>query len=148
MQTSELSSRSTEVDPGLTTEDQPNCRTRYYICYPRRFNNEYTVYVATSPKTIAWCEAKYEANDNFERISRKEAIHRGIRVPLEHSKDNSGDPFYGGLFSHFLRGSLGSTQSARLKSSAEQLLDYVQEEEFMEQEGQCMLDLAEAKTGA
>lgn len=57
---------------------------RYYIEYPRDFANEYIVYVVAAERA-AELEAKLP---DAERITRAEAIERGIRRPRQAKRYN------------------------------------------------------------
>jgi len=86
---------------------------RYYIQYPRNFNNEYTVYVACTERAKEWCEAQVEANqdrsqETWEQITRREAIQRGILDPRWYARNAPHEIHAGGLFGvEFDRGAFG-----------------------------------------
>jgi hypothetical protein len=72
------SSNQSDVAVEQCQTDQKT-QNRYFIEYPRNFGNECTVYVASTPGTVQWCEAKVESalgecSSTFERITRKEAL--------------------------------------------------------------------------
>lgn len=76
--TNSTSSNQSDVAVEQRQADQ-RTQKQYFIEYPRNFGNECTVFVASTPGTVQWCEAKVESalgecNSTFERITRKEAM--------------------------------------------------------------------------
>ena len=109
---------------------------QYYISYPRNFGNEYTVFVANTPETIAWCEARREAalgesTITFDRITRTHATYRGIRAVREHTRDSSAgytvDLLAGGLYGRGYDVPLrGRSDSDIFRDSADELAKAVE----------------------
>jgi hypothetical protein len=91
----------------------------YYICMPRNFYNEYTIYVASTPETIAWCEDRVHSGPGgFRQIGRSKAIHYAFVGSYELAA--SGIPFSG---RELFGGRSNGSYEEQIAYSARQLIE-------------------------